>query len=101
MPEPVDPSTELYQLAALGSATAIAEKMRAENILGLRGDACRCPVSRYLNRKLGVTYAVGTTEVAQMVNNDESSDDRWPLPPVVTRFIRDFDGHRYPELEAE
>lgn len=48
-------------LTELGSsAEAIADRLRALEIKGTRGDACECPIAVYLHRRFGIRAVVSS-----------------------------------------
>lgn len=95
----------LTELDTLGNADAIASRLRACGIKGVRGRSCDCPVARYVNSKVtpltdyrfSIYHVYGYLALRGGVTTTPSED----TPPNVLRFIKGFDGRRYPDLVEE
>lgn len=101
----IDPQVAYDKLVGLGSADAIADYFRAEQILGMCGSGAVCPVAVYLRRETGITPRVGQSSWcpdARWVQdpNDPRVYERefQPHEPPVAAFVVAFDDGRYPEL---
>ena len=103
----IDPQVAYDKLTGLGSADAIADYFRTEQILGTRGSGVVCPVAVYLHRETGIMPRVGRSgwcPDARWVDEGEVDGVRiygrvfQPHAPPVEAFIAAFDNGRYPEL---
>lgn len=75
----------------------IAKTLREKGIKGVRHERCDCPIARYVRHVAGG----GLYSVSVHNSSVHHEHNRWslPLPPAVDRFVRAFDGGKYPELE--
>jgi hypothetical protein len=74
--------------------TDIAKELEAQGIKGYRGDACQCPVARFVKQTLPVHFTVSQSYF--VVNH---IDQNYVTPRRVAEFIADFDMGYHPRLE--
>lgn len=81
----------LATLAAGGTSDSVAEVLRSQGITGRRRMSSSCPVSRYLQRELGlgVWLAVGSSTI--YVKHSDTPGADMTLPPAIRDFIKRFD----------
>jgi hypothetical protein len=95
MPDPDPLAAELARLGRL-MPDDVALDLWGRGVRGRRGTCHGCPLAGHLT-------AVAGEPVSVMVDGRhwaESSHRILPLPPSVSRFVRNFDGGQYPELEG-
>jgi hypothetical protein len=87
----------LADLASGGNADAVAERLRADGVVGWRNACMTCPVAVWLTRRLGawveVSRFTALTELWQV-----------EMPRPVQEFIGAFDwrnGHPYADLVGD
>jgi hypothetical protein len=86
-------------LAALPShPDAIAARLGAYGIRGVRGDSCNCPVVHYLTG-LGFDAVVVDEDTAVARAGGVTQSAR--TPHAVAEFILGFDGGAWPELVSD
>lgn len=88
----------LAELEAVGDVDMIAGLFEAEGILGTPCNAGMCAVAIYLQRHSDVDEVNVGTHEATVWRPAEEDDLRWPLGPLVTSFVSEFDMGSYPEL---
>lgn len=93
-------------LAALGDTEhQVAAALAAHGCLGRPGDACRCPIARYLELAMPCGYPADDCGPAVEVEEGQVrvrvQDVGWisvPAPPPVGRFVNQFDWGAHGEL---
>jgi hypothetical protein len=73
--------------------TDIAKELEVQGVKGYRGDACQCPVARFVKQTLPVGFTVSQSYFS--VNN---LDQPYVTPRRVADFIADFDMGYHPRL---
>ena len=93
-------------LAALGAdPDAVANSLKAADVLGRPQQACGCPVAVYLRRELSLGAGCVRVDKDAVWAYDRVGDRKelWemvPLPAPVAGFVRRFDHGGYAELDA-
>jgi hypothetical protein len=104
--------TKIEFLESLREADEIAKFFQIHGIKGVVVEACECPVSRYLKQGVSSEVIVASSSIGTSVSTKADPDgvaayeytlatfDRDPTSPVY-KFIRNFDGEKYPSLMDE
>ncbi len=88
-------------LAGLGDTPdAVADRLRALGIKGVQGDACFCPIARFLDSDSTPYRCAAVTDLSSIV--DSPAEDYRTLqvsnPAPVAEFIGRFDAGIYLDL---
>lgn len=87
----------LEELAKLNVEQIVALFVR-EDARGPRLNHCKCPTAVFLEKRIGETVSVGTSDIV-LTRDISTKGYRSALtPPSVREFIRNYDSGRYPEL---
>lgn len=86
-------------LAAMGATSqSIAVNLSEWGFDGIGGDACTCPVAKYLTQKLGCECSVGCNSAFVSTTGAEGVEVL--LPHAAQWFITDYDAGQYNVLFA-
>lgn len=89
-------------LAGLGTnREEVMESLKKEGIKGEKGNGCRCPVARYLCKKLGIELGLLSVGSGDVLYGDPVVTCREPVarvPSPISYFIFAFDEGHYPDL---
>lgn len=93
----IEPEVVLEKLGALGSSRAIAQFLKEEGVVGLRGVSWACPVANYVLRETEVVISI--SEEGWNSRGAPYTSQRGCVPYTVARFIRCFDEGEFPAIE--
>ncbi len=97
----VDPFALLDELNALGSADAIAERMRAEHVRGYAGLSLRCPLAVYVQLHTGVTPSIGVGSWTPTRPDGDEPGPYFTFGRHVDAFVEAIDLDHYPDLARD
>lgn len=95
--------TVAQMLVEMSKWDDVAAELRAAGITGTKCAASACPVTRYLrapNRMLTTVPSKYGESYVREVSTDTWDEIKHPLPANLTEFAIQFDGGKFPDLEA-
>ena len=91
--------TATQDLSECGTADEIAAILRAEGVKGKLGEACACPLSMLLGKRLdGIVVEVDGDDYTAYGENETA---RVFINEAAQEFIHDFDRHFYREFNVD